>query len=1198
MENIINDRSKQAFCIFEKVNYLLLKNKNIYTTLLYFTDDIVCVGLREDEVIFGKENLREYLVKNIENLFEKIEFKLNLVSTRDISDDQLSLIVEIIFGEELCYQKIRAFTIFEFEHYKCKIKSVRLSELSDSNEQSLDKTRELVLKETASLLDQTIPGGVVSIYLERDLPICFINHRFANYLGYENEDEFSKTVEGKIINCIHPDDIAEVKRVLFEEFEKYSNNDAHNCEYRIKTKNGKYLYFKIIANMVKEDGDRTIANFVCIDITKEKKSQLDLQLIYNNIPGAVVRCHIDHGFSIIDANDEFFTFIGYSRKEFINLGNSMSIVIHPDDIKKMMERVGKAIIYNSHIHCDNRLYRKDGKVRWISVNVQVLTSDEGEQYLYCVFVDISDEKHLQEQMNEIYREEISHFIEYSAVEDIIQGRANITQNTIESYKADENVALCTVENSYDDLIDSFAKSVVYEEDKKKIKAELNTNSILTSFARGKSEYRYTYLRRRKDGSYFWGDTVFRVYCSPENQDIISFFYTLDITEKTLREQLVKQIVELDHDTTIDIDMLNDTYTLISSHRVSKNILPPSGAFQKEIRKLAKEYMDEKNGSIFVESLDFNYIREQLNRNEIYSFIIDISDGNGELQTKKYHLFYIDETFHRVCMARSDVTEIVRKEKQQREELMAALIAAEQASVAKSDFLSRMSHEIRTPMNAIIGMTTIAAQSIGNNERISNCISKIGISSRFLLSLINDILDMSRIESGKMLLKNEKISTVDLITDINSICYAQASSKNIDFECLVDSNLDDCYIGDAMKLQQVLINILSNAIKFTNEGGKVNFSISLKNKTQHHAEIRFMVNDTGIGMSESFLKHLFEPFNQEETGITNVYGGTGLGLAISKNIVDMMDGRIIVNSIKGIGSEFTVDVKLGLSEDSNNRYKTGDRSFDFSYLTTLVVDDDIAVGESAIVTLKEMGIKAEWVDSGRKAVDRVKTFLAIKKYFDMILIDWKMPEMDGIETARQIRNLVGSDVTIIIMTAYDWSVIEHEAKTAGVNLLMNKPMLKSSLVSAFTRVLDDKEEQKMVDRLVYDFTGKRILLVEDNAINTEVATMLLEDKGLIVDCADNGLRALEVFSKSEPGTYTAILMDIRMPIMDGLTAAKSIRHLSNSDAKSIPIIAMTANAFDDDIEKSKTAGINAHLAKPISADRLYQTLYGFIFGNKG
>ncbi|MEG0996886.1 MAG: HAMP domain-containing sensor histidine kinase, partial [Clostridia bacterium] len=323
-----------------------------------------------------------------------------------------------------------------------------------------------------------------------------------------------------------------------------------------------------------------------------------------------------------------------------------------------------------------------------------------------------------------------------------------------------------------------------------------------------------------------------------------------------------------------------------------------------------------------------------------------------VRTKRLQYYYIDEFMGRVCLARSDMTDVVAREERQREELAAALAAAQQANAAKSDFLSRMSHEIRTPMNAIIGMSTIAAQAIGDDEQVADCISKICISSRFLLALINDILDMSRIESGKLLLKNEMIPTAEFLTGINTLCYGQAEGKGVDFECVVDPALDDYYVGDAMKLQQVLLNVLSNAIKFTDEGGKVTFSAEQRKKTKNYALLRFIINDTGIGMTEDFIPHIFEPFCQESSGTTSMYGGTGLGLAIAKNIVDMMDGHISIRSIRGIGSEFTVDVHVGITKEEKKHEKHSQHRCNFSHLKTLVVDDDVSVCESAILTLQE------------------------------------------------------------------------------------------------------------------------------------------------------------------------------------------------------------------------------------------------------
>lgn len=588
------------------------------------------------------------------------------------------------------------------------------------------------------------------------------------------------------------------------------------------------------------------------------------------------------------------------------------------------------------------------------------------------------------------------------------------------------------------------------------------------------------------------------------------------------------------------------------------------------------------------------IIRNLKTQRVFSTMYSIYDDEHRVYRKRIQYAYLDEAAGQVVMTRTDVTDIMEEQKKQQDLLESALLAAKQASSAKTEFLSRMSHEIRTPMNAIIGMSAIAAQSIGNDEEIADCISKIGISSRFLLSLINDILDMSRIESGKMLLKNENIPFEEFVNGINTICFAQAQARNIDYECTVAPDVEECYVGDAMKLQQVVMNVLSNAIKFTPEGGRVSMNISQRKRIKDNAELRFVINDTGCGISEKFIPHIFEPFAQENTSTTSNYGGTGLGLAISKNIVDMMNGQINVRSIVGVGTEFTVDVNLGITDEARHKYRER-ASYNFTELKALVVDDDVTVCEYTGIILKGMGVQFEWVDSGRKAIDKVTAKWKSKESFDLVLLDWKMPDMDGIETAREIRRIVGPDITIIIMTAYDWASIEHEAKLAGVNLLMSKPMFKSSLMSAFEKVFGDKKEGEHEDIVTnFDFTGKRVLLAEDHPLNVEVATKLLEHRGFAVEHAENGLRALEMFTTTPVGYYDAILMDIRMPQMDGLQAASNIRHCRKKDAKTVPIIAMTANAFEDDIEKSMAAGMNAHLAKPIEPDVLYSTLAQWIF----
>ena len=746
---------------------------------------------------------------------------------------------------------------------------------------------------------------------------------------------------------------------------------------------------------------------------------------------------------------------------------------------------------------------------------------------------------------------------------------------------------------YDKGIEQLVNTGFTAQEQELIRQNLNRDHLLSVFVNGQSTFRIDYRRRANDGSVLWVNTTSKTYRNPETGDIMSFLYTYNVNEDKIKEGIIQSVTELGYDYIGCIDLMNDQFILYTGTENFRELLPSAGGcYSESVSKVnsaivVPEDLERANSDMMPEG-----VRSHLKEQKVFSTVYSVYDNSNNIRQKRLQFGYLDEALQQVIFTRTDVTDLFAQQKQQQDALETALLAAQQSNSAKSDFLSRMSHEIRTPMNAIIGMSTIAAQSIDDKEQVADCIGKIGISSRFLLSLINDILDMSRIESGKLLLKSEKIPFVDLINDINTICQNQAESKDIHYECVVDPSIEDFYMGDAMKLQQVIINILSNAIKFTPPQGRVSLSIRQMKKDKNTATLRFVIHDTGCGIAEEFIPHLFEAFSQADTSITSRYGGTGLGLTICKNLVDMMSGQIRVRSIVGAGSEFTVDVKLGLTEDSQRRYHNR-TNYNFSELKVLVVDDDVTVCEQAVATLKEMNVKSEWVDSGAKAVARVESKWQSKEHFDMVLIDWKMPEMDGIETARRIRKIVGSEVTIIIITAYDWTGIELEARRAGANLLISKPLFKSTLISAFSKALGKEEEKKPVVTAELRFDGKRVLLAEDHPLNVEVAKMLLERKGFTVEHAENGLRALELFATSPVGYYDAILMDIRMPQMDGLEAANAIRHLSKPNAKSIPIIAMTANAFDEDIQKSRAAGMNAHLSKPIEPVLLYQTLYDLI-----
>ncbi|WP_455599264.1 response regulator [Cloacibacillus sp.] len=533
-----------------------------------------------------------------------------------------------------------------------------------------------------------------------------------------------------------------------------------------------------------------------------------------------------------------------------------------------------------------------------------------------------------------------------------------------------------------------------------------------------------------------------------------------------------------------------------------------------------------------------------------------------------------------------------KERESQQALKDALVGAQRANSAKRDFLSRMSHEIRTPMNAIIGMVTIAAAHIKERDRVEDCLRKIGFSSKHLLSLINDVLDISKIEDGKLTITKEPFELRQLTDSVSSIIYQQARDKGIGFEVRLNGVDEEMVVGDCMRLNQILLNLLSNAVKFTPSGGSITLDIKQIPQKNGGVRMNFTVSDTGIGMSGEFLKRLYLPFEQADGTISQKYGGTGLGMSITKNLVSLMDGTIQVKSEIGKGTSFTVELPLALPGDGSSLLRSPSS---VASLSVLVVDDDLGTCEHAKILLERMKIAAKWVQSGKEAVRAVRSAHEMGADFDVCFIDWQMPEMDGIETTRNIRRIVGPDTLIIIITAYDWSCIEQEAREAGADAFLAKPFFQSSMYNTLMSVRGHRhgkvDESAAVGRK--KFNGVRILLAEDNELNCEIAVEMFKLIGVTVDCAGDGQRCVESFMAEESGAYDAIFMDIQMPVMDGYSAAKTIRGSIHPEAKTIPIIAMTANAFSEDVSAALAAGMNGHIAKLIDLDILVRTLDKYI-----
>ena len=528
------------------------------------------------------------------------------------------------------------------------------------------------------------------------------------------------------------------------------------------------------------------------------------------------------------------------------------------------------------------------------------------------------------------------------------------------------------------------------------------------------------------------------------------------------------------------------------------------------------------------------------------------------------------------------------DKQVNQALSDAVAAAETANRAKSTFLSNMSHDIRTPMNAIIGFTTLAISNIDDKERVKDYLAKTLASSNHLLSLINDVLDMSRIESGKLHLEEVEVNLSEVLHDLKTIVSGQIYAKQLElYMDAMDVTDEDVYC-DKTRLNQILLNLLSNAIKFTPAGGTVSVRVrQLAGQVRGCGQYEFRIKDNGIGMSPEFAKKIFEPFERERTSTVSRIQGTGLGMAITKNIVDMMGGTIEVQTAQGKGSEFIIRVPLRVQAE----HRPVEKIAELEGLKALVVDDDFNTCDSVTKMLVKVGMRAEWTLSGKEAVLRARQSIEMSDVYHAYIIDWRLPDMNGIEVTRQIRSL-NDDTPIIILTAYDWSDIEVEAKAAGVTAFCSKPMfmsdLRETLMSALGQKLTDASQELLPEKNA-DFKGKHILLVEDNELNREIAQEILREYGFRVDTAENGEVAVEKVSTAAPGSYDLVLMDVQMPVMDGYTATRKIRALDDPARAKLPILAMTANAFDEDRRNALESGMNGFLSKPIVIGDLVQEL---------
>ena len=1053
---------------------------------------------------------------------------------------------------------------------------------------------EIALRDDAlRIADKSLSAGTIINSLGLNAPMLYVSDNFQNFLGY-TKSELLEMFKHQYADIIYPEDY---ERVIALNNRYASERPAtYEMQFRFVRKDGSVFWTLEKGTFIEDFRGSPAYLSVFIDITVQKRAEQTLfernamfDILLENSNLSMWTYDIATKTAKLISSKRHKRPISYEGTEqypesVIGMGIVQQSSI--EDAKNLIKRVesGEAVV-SSDIW-----YSPVDAEPWCDKLTYVNIKDSAGTIIRTVGIaeDVTDQRLAQRK----FEEELNYQQTFQSENLLTKVRANMTQNILESYESAENVGVCHAMMPYDASVAAVSKTGYGADDRTLVRRMMNAEKIMNDFECGQPSASFEYRRKTNDGRIVWVRVTIKTYLDTLSGDIKTFMYSVNINKEKTDEMIIQAVASTEHDMIMLINLKTDEYS-IYAHNIGSDYAPQKNGtnFIKTMETVCKRGLLGQDAERAIHDLNPSVIKENLKKTRVFSGAYSMQTPKGEIEYKKIQYFWLDEDQELVIMTRGDITELTKQQQRQQELLRSALMQAEQASNAKTDFLSKMSHEIRTPMNAIIGMNTLAVQNAGNPEAVNDCLSKVGISARYLLTLINDILDMSRIESGKMTLRNDKIPFVEFINGINNIIYEQTTEKNISYDSIIMGFVAETYLGDAMKLQQILVNLLGNAVKFTPPGGKVQLIISQERTENNKAYMKFTVNDTGCGISEEFQKVMFEPFEQEHSGTTSTYGGTGLGLAISKNLVNLMSGSITVSSIVGVGSEFIVNVPLGIVEDGHLANQTYPISF--GKMKALVVDDEILICEQVKATLVEIGMEAEWVDSGYKAVERVKEKWNAKKYYDIILVDWKMPDMDGIETAREIREIVGPDVTIIIITAYEWAGIEQAAKAAGVNLLITKPLFKSSLVSAFERVFSSKTTNVEPVKTDYDFTGKRVLLVEDHLLNVEVAKRLLESKHMAVEVAENGLAAIEAYAKTPLGYYDLILMDIRMPVMDGLTATKSIRQMKKATARTIPIIAMSANAFDDDMEKSQQAGMNAHLSKPIEPDALYETISHFL-----
>ena len=1032
-------------------------------------------------------------------------------------------------------------------------------------------------------------GGVGTItgYFDSELSILSVSDLLLYNLGYSYESLMEQT-KGSLKNLFYGENVSFLNNERFYQI----HGDG---EGQILKADGA----PVCVRLYKENTTDTDGNPIWIMSVQMSWAYENLSLINESIASALWYFDCDENSDIIRVSwsHAFRRILGYHDVlDFPNKLNSWSDLLHPEDKERVMNLLQKTMkdkTNKTKYNIEYRLKTNDGQYHWFRASAEVIRRLDGSANRIAGILSNMD----AEKRSLMQAQKLAAFHRAFTSANLCEYYVNLEKNTFDTFKVESSLMTAFEQShTWDELVKFFVDNYVIEEDKKTV-TDFYNRSYITEKLKGLETELCQECRIILNGEERW---VRNVVMRGEIEDSeYAMIFLRDITEskaETMRrmkmasdnasmELLIKSMVRL-VDRFVVCNLEEDQYKFYNLQ--GEMIYQPSGRYHDFAEQVVAKYKTLEPLEPIVVLLSSENLRKNLtDERDIYKFEYCSLDENTYKIASFIPLEWKGTKLVKVLLASMDVSQEKKAEIESHKALKAAYRTAENASRAKTDFLSNMSHDIRTPMNAIIGLTAIAGANIENQDKVIECLGKITKSSRHLLGLINEVLDMARIESGKMSLAEEDFNLSELVDNLVTLTKPGIDEHRHNFEVHIEHIEHEAVCGDSLRIQQVFVNLMSNAVKYTPDGGNITFSI--KEKPNGFSELgcyEFSIEDNGIGMTPEYQKIMFEPFSRADDHRTTKVQGTGLGMAIARNIINLMNGNITVDSTLNKGTKITVTIYLKLQESEKEQEK------ELINLPVLVVDDDKTCCESTVATLKDIGIEGEWVLTGKEAVERCYARHEMNSDYFAVILDWKMPEMDGIETARKIRERVGKEVTIIILTSFEFSEIEEDARAAGVDAFIAKPLFRSRLTAALRQFTSEKKEKNARDYLEefakVDYTGKKILIVEDNELNREIAAEILGMTGAEIDVAENGKIAVEKVINAPENEYDLAFMDIQMPIMNGYEATAAIRSLPGTRGK-VPIIAMTANAFAEDVQLAKNTGMNEHIAKPLDMNKLNDVL---------